>query len=158
MNGLGQEFVERFASSQSLSIESRRRTVYQIAIGSAGRAVAALRECETEALRQWGIDPIAFAAVSVPASGDLSRLFSDSDYPYRALQADTSGTSIVRITINVEGRVDECAPVAGTRDAVLDRAACRILMDRARLEPARDATGRAVSSQLVTAINWMIIQ
>lgn len=157
IDGQSRDFVDRFAGSRSILVESRREVVYQIAIGSADRAVAAMRECETEALRQWGIDPAAFAAVSVPATGSLGRFFSDSDYPYRALSTNTSGFSIVRITVNVEGRISECAPVAGTRDEVLDQATCRILLNRGRLEPARDAGGAAISSQLVTSINWLIV-
>lgn len=153
---LRNEFVERFADSRAVSIGTSEQPLYDIPLVSARAAIAGLRECETSALREWGIDPVAFAAVSVPASGDVAQFVFNSDYPSDALSREESGTSVVRITVEENGRVSECAPVAGSRIESLDNATCRVLLRRARLSPARDAQGNAIRSQLVTTITWRI--
>jgi hypothetical protein len=158
IGNLATDFVEQFAASRSVRVESGDAAVYDIAIDSARRAVAALRECETDALRQWGVDPVAFAAASEPPAGEAARFFRDTDYPSEALRAGISGMSLVRIDVDANGRVGVCTPVLGGANAILNVATCEVLLRRARLTPARDRNGAAISSQRIVPIRWVIPQ
>lgn len=156
IDGLPNDFIDRLSESQALSVGTERATVFEIPLQSVRQAVAALRECETSALQEWGIDPVAFRAVSVPPSGNLAQFVTDRDYPAEALSRNLSGTSVVAVAVEADGRISECAPVSGDRIPSLDEATCRVFLRRARMMPARDAQGNAIRSQLVTRITWRI--
>lgn len=83
-------------------------------------------------------------------------LLTSRDYPASALRAEEQGRTLVRLAVTRRGRVSDCTIVRSSGSAALDGATCRILQERARFRPARDARGRAVADQVVTAIAWQI--
>jgi len=66
------------------------------------------------------------------------------------------GTVRFTLTIDGEGRISNCTITGSTGHSVLDRATCRLLEDRARFEPARDAAGNPVAGGYASAVNWTI--
>jgi TonB family protein len=90
------------------------------------------------------------------ATVPLPNLFSWEDYPVDAVHRGSEGTVGFRLGIDAAGRVTDCAVLASTSDADLDRATCAILMARARYTPAHDADGRAVADTDFGRVTWQL--
>lgn len=82
----------------------------------------------------------------------------NSDYPRTAGEMGVGGTVSVRYTVATDGRVTHCAISASSGNAILDETTCRLIEQRFRFEPSRDADGRAVRSIIVENHSWVIHQ
>jgi protein TonB len=80
----------------------------------------------------------------------------DSDYPSAAGEAGNNGTVSVRYTVGTDGRVSGCAVTRSSGSAELDETTCRLIEQRFRYAPSRDAQGRAVPSTVVEDHEWVI--
>ena len=94
--------------------------------------------------------------VGVRATGSLVGLFTTDDYPPDAWVAHETGTVKVQMTVTPEGRVGICTVEMSSMSPSLDASTCRILMERARFEPARDRAGRSVSDTFSQRVSWKI--
>jgi protein TonB len=61
---------------------------------------------------------------------------------------------VVQFTIEPSGSVSNCTPARPSGNAEMDALTCRIVVQRARFAPARDAQGRAVASQAHATYVW----
>lgn len=68
----------------------------------------------------------------------------DSDYPRAAWEAGIGGTVYTRFTVGTTGRVTSCTVTRSSGDAEIDTTTCRIILQRFRYAPSRDARGRAI--------------
>lgn len=116
----------------------------------------------------WFPPPNAIGEAPVPpqpprmeaakARGDVRRLFTAEDYPAAAIRRDETGSARARLAIGTDGKVTGCSIVQSTGSSALDQATCRILKDRARFTPAKDASGRLTSdSYLTPTISWQLV-
>lgn len=80
------------------------------------------------------------------------------DYPAPALRANAQGTVQFRLTVSTQGLVDDCVIVSSSGSPLLDETTCRVVTQRARFKPARNALGQAVPSQYFRRVNWRIQQ
>lgn len=78
----------------------------------------------------------------------------DSDYPRDAAEAGIGGTVSVRYTVGVDGRVTACKVARSSGSAELDETTCRLIRQRFRFDPSRDARGRPVPSIVVESHSW----
>jgi TonB family protein len=90
------------------------------------------------------------------AHGNLSQYFSTDDYPPNALARRAAGTVGFRLVIGADGAVTRCTITHSSNDAALDMATCAILLGRARYDPARDASGRAVRGEDSGRVTWRL--
>ncbi|MEO7248361.1 MAG: energy transducer TonB [Novosphingobium sp.] len=72
----------------------------------------------------------------------LSGAIRESDYPREAVQAHQSGKVHIRFTVGINGRATNCVVTRSSGSPSLDEATCRLIMQRFRYEPSRDASGR----------------
>ena len=109
-------------------------------------------------LRDWGLDPAVIASLSRgPEPIDtLAGQFSDEDYPAAAVRAGQSGSVLVRLMVDAEGRIGECAIVEGSGAAVLDQRTCQIIVKRARFRPALDSSGAPTRAPAAARIHWLL--
>jgi protein TonB len=84
----------------------------------------------------------------------LASYFSSDDYP--ATLHGESGTTVFRLTVGPNGRVSRCVITASSGSAALDSATCRLLVSRARFEPARDRNGLPTSDIAVGRVEWRL--
>jgi protein TonB len=92
-----------------------------------------------------------------PAKGNIRTLFSSDDYPADAQRNGEQGSVRARLDIDKRGRVHGCTVIESSGHASLDLATCRILQNRARFSPARDAKGTSVAVTIVTPpIVWRL--
>lgn len=91
-----------------------------------------------------------------PPRANLTSYFSDDDYPAEALRNDEQGVVAFSLTISLEGRVSRCTITGSSGSASLDETTCRILTERARYAPARDAAGHPTEGADHGRIAWRL--
>lgn len=153
MNG-GDDLLERFAESTAIEVTTGRRSHFRMSYPSPTAALAALKQCEDDALLGWGIDPALIAGVRTRPRQTNRELITSDDYPADAVRAHQEGVALVRLIINSDGRAEDCAIVASSGSAALDRQSCTLSQNRGRFRPARDAEGRPVRSVFVQRVVW----
>ncbi|QIG80421.1 energy transducer TonB [Stakelama tenebrarum] len=94
------------------------------------------------------------AAAATPI--DQAKWITAAQYPQGARDAGEEGTVGYVLLVDAEGKVTNCAISRPTRSWRLDTATCRILRERARFTPARDAQGRAVPGRFEGAFTWQL--
>lgn len=82
----------------------------------------------------------------------------DSDYPRAAADAGASGTVSVRYLIERDGRATHCVITRSSGNLDLDETTCRLIEQRFRYDPWRDARGRPVLGYVVRDNEWVLDQ
>ena len=101
--------------------------------------------------------PAAPAAPPPPAPTDWPfRLFTQDDYPARALRGGEQGRVAYRLEISPNGRVSGCTIRRSSGSTALDDTTCRIVRTRARFAPARDSAGNAVPDARDGEVIWQL--
>jgi protein TonB len=80
----------------------------------------------------------------------------DSDYPRSALEARMSGTVFLRFVVAPSGRVSDCTVTRSSGSAELDATTCRLIQERFRYRPARDAYGRPIAEAIRGQHSWEV--
>lgn len=80
----------------------------------------------------------------------------DSDYPRAALKAGASGTVHLRFTVGVKGRVTDCTVTRSSGNLDLDETTCRLIQQRFRYKPSRDANGRPYPDVVTGEHEWTL--
>ena len=81
----------------------------------------------------------------------------DSDYPRAAYRAGIGGTVYLRFVVGTNGRITECSVTRSSGNAELDATTCRLLIERRRYAPARDAQGRKVADVWTGDHVWSVV-
>jgi periplasmic protein TonB len=100
--------------------------------------------------------PPAAAAPPPPPRANLGSYFTFSDYPRESLRNGEEGRVFFRLTINPEGRVRDCTVTRSSGWPRLDETTCRLLTERLRYRPARDAAGNPTSGTDEGSITWQL--
>ncbi|MBW8784144.1 MAG: energy transducer TonB [Novosphingobium sp.] len=80
----------------------------------------------------------------------------ESDYPRDAARLHQSGRVHIRFTVGVNGRVSDCTVTRSSGSPSLDATTCRLIMQRFRYEPSRDAAGRPYPDVVEGVHDWVI--
>ena len=86
----------------------------------------------------------------------LAAYFSESDYPKAARRWHEEGTVGFKIDIGTDGRVTKCSIIASSGFEDLDKATCRIVIERVRFQPPRDSNGNPLPDSLEQHIRWAL--
>ena len=84
----------------------------------------------------------------------ISHYISPLDYPAEAIPQRAEGRVELTLAIDATGRLTACTVRKSSGWPVLDAATCRILLRRAKFNPARDAFGHPMSDVIETGIDW----
>ena len=116
------------------------------------RAMAALRLCEDDLARRWGVDPAEMRQWAHPAraDGDLRELFWSKDMSRVAIFNNVGFRAL--LAIDAAGKVTNCTILQSSRVGWADRKICEGLKTRASFHPAIDQSGNAVAGKVVTPI------
>jgi TonB family protein len=87
---------------------------------------------------------------------ELYTLFSTDDYPAEAIANGEQGTVAFDLSIGLDGRVSDCLITSSSGSPVLDATSCQLLVERARFEPATDASGKPVVDSHTSRIVWRL--
>lgn len=80
---------------------------------------------------------------------------SNADYRRARPPEGAAGTVGVSFRVRTDGRVDQCTVIRSSGFAVFDEATCRLLTQRFRFRPARDAAGRPIDWTIRTEYTWV---
>ncbi|WP_332810510.1 energy transducer TonB, partial [Sphingomonas sp.] len=78
----------------------------------------------------------------------------DRDYPPAARREGAEGIVHVRFTVDTDGRAGGCTVTRSSGHAALDTTTCRLIEERFRYLPARDAEGRPVPETISLFYQW----
>jgi TonB family protein len=111
-----------------------------------------------KALDAWGVTDAELNAIAAPplAFANLASYIRSKDYPKQAVRAGQQGTTAFVLLVGKEGRVPKCHVLETSGSALLDKATCSVLVERARFVPARDAAGKNVRSVTSARITWRL--
>ena len=84
----------------------------------------------------------------------IAGALTNADYRRTRPPEGAAGTVFVSYRIRSDGTVDRCTVLQSSGYAVLDEATCRLIEERFRFEPARDASGRAIDWQVRADYTW----
>lgn len=90
-------------------------------------------------------------AVVAPAQR-IAGTLSDRDYPRGA--GHPAGTVAIAFRVRTDGAVDGCQVIASSGVPALDSLTCRLVQQRFRYRPARDASGHPVETTLRTSFTY----
>ena len=150
------DFWTAFAGSETLELSHGDRVVSRIHLSESAAAGTALRQCISDAMREWGFDEAAWRALSRHPRALNALGIGDQDYPREAIRQNLQGRVVVRLNISAEGRATACAPVASSHTPVIDAAACNAALRRGRFRPALNAAGEPTAAQYVTTVSFLM--
>lgn len=148
--------LDTLAAAQRFTVERQGEVVADVPLENVRAGVDAFRQCESQALRDWGIDPTLYSRLRSLPRINMASVFTDRDYPTEAMRENRGGESTVRVTIDPTGRVSGCAVAVSSGHPVLDQRTCDVLRARVQTNPALDSNGVAVSVPLVATIRWRL--
>lgn len=96
-------------------------------------------------------DPVAAKPRNDPGSW-----ITDNDYRTSWINRDMEGIAGFAVTVGTNGRVESCTITQSTGHSALDAATCRLIGQRARFEPARNAQGERVPGTFANKVRWRI--
>ncbi len=82
----------------------------------------------------------------------------DDDYPREALRAHQHGTVGLRFIVGVDGRVSDCTVTRSSGSRSLDETTCRLIKQRFRYRPSRDAQGRPYADTVTGEHEWELYE
>ncbi len=86
----------------------------------------------------------------------LNGRLKNSDYPRTAADAGAEGSVSVRYSVGKDGRASNCRVTQSSGNDELDLTTCRLIVERFRFVPSRDASGNPVDSDIVEEHSWSI--
>ena len=98
-------------------------------------------------------EPAAAAATDARL---LSGSIGEEDYPAAALRAGEAGSVAIGFTVTARGGLEDVHVLSSSGSGVLDRAACRLIAERFRFEPARDSAGAPIAQKLRRTVTWRL--
>lgn len=84
----------------------------------------------------------------------IAGALTDRDYARSGLPRGAAGTVLISFRVRSDGGVDNCRTVRSSGYAVIDRETCRLVEQRFRFRPARNAAGRPIDYTLRTDFTW----
>ena len=152
-------FIDGYAKAGSITIEAKNKPVAHMRLPNAAKAVQALDAGERDALQRWKVDTAALATLQRRATSkkSMAAYMSDNDYPAEALSKREQGTTVVRLTVDADGKVPECGVVSSSGSRALDLQTCAIFIRRVEYDPAISAEGRPVRSVVFTRLTWRLM-
>lgn len=150
---IDREFLERLSGSNRLVIEGDGRELLSLDLPQAAQATRALRTCQDDLVRGWGIDTVFAASVRrrpVPIGQTASSMGSVD--PITGPEASQSSFLVIRYTVGITGRITNCEVVRETGHTGHGPAVCSRARQDARFEPAIGADNQPVPYQLVQTV------
>jgi periplasmic protein TonB len=100
--------------------------------------------------------PPALPAVKLSPRGNPGSWASSEDYPSGPMREGVEGTTSFRLEVGPDGRPTGCSVTGSSGSGELDSTTCKLLMRRARFNPAKDTSGNALSSSYSSRVRWQI--
>jgi protein TonB len=90
-----------------------------------------------------------------PRALNAREWITGNDFPIEAVRRGYSGVVSIKLTVGVNGLVDDCEVTKST-EPYYDKLTCDLLSERARFIPALDANGDPVTGFYSQDISWLL--
>ena len=152
--------AEQGAAITHLEFSGRGLPHLHMQFGRMDKVMEKLRECTDEMMTGWGLDmarhkTLQARAQPIGSPGDwvLSR-----DYPMLLAISGVRGLVNFRLMVDEQGQTSSCHIQQSTRPAEFDALVCKMMMQRAKFQPARDAEGQPMASYYRNTVHFSIPQ
>lgn len=85
-----------------------------------------------------------------------AKWMTPDDYPVEALRANEQGAIGFVLEVDAKGIAKTCRVTSGAEAAILSKATCKILLERAKFVPAKDKAGKPIASAFESRFRWEI--
>lgn len=142
----------------SLRVVGPKKLDFQLPLPKVRSAISALEICENGLYASWGIDATEFRSLSAMAkpSNNAARWATTEDYPRADFVKKNEGLATFLVTVGADGAATGCRIVGSSGYPSLDKRTCELMLVRAAFHPAKDASGHAVPSFYMNAIQWRV--
>lgn len=149
---------EREKSINAFEVMTGKNVAVRLNVGSMGAAFEAMRKCTDELVTHWGLDVEVHRTLTSRAIPRTSpgKWVTNDDYPSEALRKGAQGVVPFRLIVGADGVPTDCLVQRPTEPANFNEIACKLLMKRARFEPALDSTGKPVKSYYSSTFSFII--
>lgn len=86
----------------------------------------------------------------------ISGTLRNADYPAGLGERGIGGRVTVRFTVSLDGRATNCRVVRSSGNGRLDSTTCRLIEQRYRFVPSRDASGQPVLADVIEDHEWIV--
>lgn len=145
------------AAISMITVKPVGRKALQLATGSMGGPMNAMRACTDDLLRHWGFDPAVQTSLSRPATptGNPGTWLFSRDFPAGALNRGENGLVRFRLDVEATGDVSNCRILSRTNPDSFADLSCKLIKERARFTPALDSIGKPVKSFYISRVRWL---
>jgi protein TonB len=81
----------------------------------------------------------------------------NDDYPRRAKRRGAQGSVTIRYRVETDGRVSRCNVLVSSGHSDLDSTTCRLVQERYRYSPARNAVDEPVEQSVTKLFEWFLV-
>jgi hypothetical protein len=162
VDSIDPDFRAEFSRSSALLISHQSMGAIQVPIRPASAAVDALRHCEDQKMRAWGIDPVAWRALKsrpVPVSPPRT-WFAGAEYPFLYRLYGIEGEVDMRVNVGADGLPKTCTPLDGKLTSPFSPAetfrgiVCTVIKQSGRFKPALDSNGNPTPAPYVVIVKF----
>lgn len=159
--GLPQLDAEGAQGVAYLDLGGRAPDEVRLMLGDMEKPLEAMNLCMANLVDHWGFDVAEQKTVvmpPIPRNIDTVTRMIVKEYPLKALRRGAQADFHLRLTVDPDGSVSQCAMINQTTADDFDprRHPCTIFTERAKFEPAMDAAGKALPSFYTTRIVYRI--
>ena len=147
--------VENAVKSVTIQISGKEIV---LKLGGMGPPMAALRNCTSELVRTWGLNPAEQEQAlshAVPKNYPGGWLTID-DYPSESLAKGERGIVNFRLAVDATGQVTDCVVQSSISADEFRKLSCDLIKRRARFEPARSREGKSIPSYYISSVRWTL--
>ena len=144
------------AAIRTVTITIGKKNVFVLKTGPLNPPLAAMDKCLDELVRSWGVDPTIPITNAARPKTDPGTWFTSKDYPKSPLRQGKTGVVHFRLSIDQAGAVTQCSVQRAVNESDFAAETCRLLTKRARLEPARDISGKPVAGYFLSSVRYAL--
>jgi len=131
-----------------LSLSTGLASPVQFETGSLRAPIAALQTCSDDLLKEWGLDPEQHKTMtaSVVPNPNPDGVLPQGTIPFTEFGKLNGGANDVRLVIGADGKPSSCTVRSPSLAATVNERICKLAMERASFQPAKDASGAPMAS------------
>lgn len=95
-----------------------------------------------------------FDPVSASPKNAIGGWVTKDDYRTSWINREMTGLAVFTVKVGANGKVEDCRIVTSTGHDALDKATCKLVQQRARFNPAKDANGDPVTGTFTKSVKW----
>jgi len=159
LSRLPEQFVSEFRAGSTLRLMDKEGAeLGRWTVPIAAKAADALAYCESEKQVEWGADRAAVEQGATPPrpANDPDKWLTMRDFGLVTAVGTARFSAVVRMVVDEKGKPSNCKLIEAAGNVEIAPTLCRAVLESARFEPARDASGKPVRSVAVHVLTSQV--